>query len=396
MNENLEKKLIGVSALTASILEIKKIRSKASSNQAYLLLGSRCQNSCTFCSQGKFAKSSDSLLSRVTWPKYEIKTVLEKLKEKQNDKIKKICFQVVSYPGYFEDFLQILDLFRAELSIPIGASINVSSMDEIDELFGHNLANLGIAIDASSDSIYKKVKNNKSSFDTNLQLIIKAANSYPSRVTAHIIAGLGETDRDLLNLFSTLLVNRANIALFAFTPVKGTILENYPRISIERYRYIQFVLEYLKKKYLEIDKKYSYSKTDIEKLHLTTGKKDLHIETDVNDLHLETNIKDNYKMDILNVSNSKNNEASSLYDDFSYISFDMNEMIVSFSSSFLNEPDVLSILDDGKYMETCGCNLCNRPYYNDNPDEIDLYNHHQKPGKEIIQYWKNKILSLSY
>ena len=106
MNENLEKKLIGVSALTASVLEIKKIRSKASSNQAYLLLGSRCQNSCTFCSQGKFAKSSDSLLSRVTWPKYEIKTVLEKLKEKQNDKIKKICFQVVSYPGYFEDFFR--------------------------------------------------------------------------------------------------------------------------------------------------------------------------------------------------------------------------------------------------------------------------------------------------
>jgi len=386
MNENLEKKLIGVSALTASVLEIKKIRSKASSNQAYLLLGSRCQNSCTFCSQGKFAKSSDSLLSRVTWPKYEIKTVLEKLKEKQNDKIKKICFQVVSYPGYFEDFLQILDLFRAELSIPIGASINVSSMDDIDELFGHNLVNLGIAIDASSDSIYKKVKNNKKSFNTTLQLIIKAANNYPSKVTAHIIAGLGETDRDLLNLFSTLLVNRANIALFAFTPVKGTILENYPRISIERYRYIQFVLEYLKKKYLLTDKKGNCLEID---------KNDLHLETDVNDLRLKTKIKDSYiEMDILNVSNSKNNEISRLYDDFSYISFDMNEMIVSFSSSFLNEPGVLSILDDGEYMETSGCNLCNRPFYNDNPYDKDLYNHHQKPDKEIIQYWKNKILSL--
>ncbi|NLJ05506.1 MAG: radical SAM protein [Exilispira sp.] len=386
MNENLEKKLIGVSALTASVLEIKKIRSKASSNQAYLLLGSRCQNSCTFCSQGKFAKSSDSLLSRVTWPKYEIKTVLEKLKEKQNDKIKKICFQVVSYPGYFEDFLQILDLFRAELSIPIGASINVSSMDDIDELFGHNLVNLGIAIDASSDSIYKKVKNNKNSFDTTLQLIIKAANNYPSKVTAHIIAGLGETDRDLLNLFSILLANDANIALFAFTPVKGTELENYPRISIERYRYIQFVLEYLKKKYLLTDKKGNCLEID---------KNDLHLETDVNDLHLKTKIKDNYiEMDILNVSNSKNNEISRLYDDFSYISFDMNEMIVSFSSSFLNEPGVLSILDDGEYMETSGCNLCNRPFYNDNPYDKDLYNHHQKPDKEIIQYWKNKILSL--
>lgn len=386
MNENLEKKLIGVSALTASVLEIKKIRSKASSNQAYLLLGSRCQNSCTFCSQGKFAKSSDSLLSRVTWPKYEIKTVLEKLKEKQNDKIKKICFQVVSYPGYFEDFLQILDLFRAELSIPIGASINVSSMDDIDELFGHNLVNLGIAIDASSDSIYKKVKNNKNSFDTTLQLIIKAANNYPSKVTAHIIAGLGETDRDLLNLFSILLSNDANIALFAFTPVKGTELENYPRISIERYRYIQFVLEYLKKKYLLTDKKGNCLEID---------KNDLHLETDVNDLRLKTKIKDSYiEMDILNVSNSKNNEISRLYDDFSYISFDMNEMIVSFSSSFLNEPGVLSILDDGEYMETSGCNLCNRPFYNDNPYDKDLYNHHQKPDKEIIQYWKNKILSL--
>ncbi|HPB48348.1 MAG TPA: hypothetical protein PLX16_07025, partial [Exilispira sp.] len=73
---------------------------------------------------------------------------------------------------------------------------------------------------------------------------------------------------------------------------------------------------------------------------------------------------------------------------------DMNEMIVSFSSSFLNEPGVLSILDDGEYMETSGCNLCNRPFYNDNPYDKDLYNHHQKPDKEIIQYWKNKILSL--
>lgn len=58
-------------------------------------------------------------------------------------------------------------------------------------------------------------------------------------MTTHVIVGLGETDRDVLKLIEEMVDLGACPALFAFTPVLGTRLEEKAPPSLSRYRLIQ-------------------------------------------------------------------------------------------------------------------------------------------------------------
>jgi biotin synthase len=326
---NLE--MIGVSALTASILGLKKIETIAKSEQAYFMIGNKCLNSCSFCSQSRSIKGENSFLSRVSWPIFPLVEVIDSLKN--NNTIKKACFQVVGSYNYFDNFIEILKKFKSSLDIPFGASIDVYSIEQIDILFEKGLLNIGIALDAASNEVYKNTKKKNISFDKMLDLITESAKKYPNKITVHLIIGLGETDFDLINLFNILKKENVNIALFAFTPLKGTQMQFYPKVELERYRYIQFLREIYKKA----------SESDFEKI-----------------VH--------------------------------YINFSENNMIESFSKKILEFPYILEILNSADYMKTSGCPLCNRPYYNDKPLDKDLYNFHFNPPTEIIENWKEKIL----
>ncbi len=324
---------IGVSALTASIIELKKIRTDANSNQAYLMMGTNCNNSCSFCAQSRLTNKESNLLSRVSWPEYPTQIVIDKLNS--NDQIKKICFQVVSTNNYFENFLRIFEEFKSKLRIPIGASINVYNIEQVDYLFNLGLANLGIAIDAASDEIYKKIKKRKNGFNENLNLAIEASKKYPSKIAIHLIIGLGETDTDILNLFQKIAKEDLTIALFSFTPIKGTEMENYPVVPLKRYRFIQFIRQIL------VESKYKIEFNDLLK----------------------------------------------------FINIDDNNMISSFDKRIFEIDFIKNIIQKGEYLKTSGCNLCNRPFYNDKPDSKDLYNFHYNPPKDIILKWENFLMN---
>ncbi|MCK5744094.1 MAG: radical SAM protein, partial [Caldisericia bacterium] len=62
------------------------------------------------------------------------------------------------------------------------------------------------------------------------------------KIATHLIAGLGETDRQLVELSRELMKSNIIVSLFAFTPIKGTRLENSPRPTLDRYRRLQVAL----------------------------------------------------------------------------------------------------------------------------------------------------------
>lgn len=323
-------KMIGVSTLTASILGLKKIKTNAKSEQAYFMVGSKCLNSCSFCSQNRNTKEENSFLSRVSWPIFPLFEVINSLKD--NNFIKKACFQVVGSYNYFDNFIEILKTFKSTLDMHFGASIDVYSIEQIDILFNNGLLNLGIALDAASNEVYKNVKKKDITFDKMLNLIVESAKKYPNRITVHLIIGLGESDYDLIKLFKILKKQNVNIALFAFTPLKGTEMQFYPKVQLNRYRNIQILRELYK----------NLDESDFEKI-------------------------------------------------ISYINFNKDNMIEYFSKEILKVPNFLVLLNTGNYMKTSGCPLCNRPYYNDEPQNKDLYNFHFDPPTEIIEKWKEKF-----
>ncbi len=200
---------------------------------AYLLVDGKCQYNCLYCTHALKSSSSQELLSRVLWIETKLEELLNRLSTKD---FSRICLQVVSYPNYQSDLLDILRLMR-ELGLPISVSVRARTIGEVKEYFELGAERIGIAIDVANEELFKKIRGG--SLKELLNLIEQAAQFFPGCISTHLIVGLGETDRELVELIDRMHRIGVAVGLFAFTPVKGTQLENHPLPSIERYRKIQ-------------------------------------------------------------------------------------------------------------------------------------------------------------
>ncbi len=73
-------------------------------------------------------------------------------------------------------------------------------------------------------------------FKTFNNFLIAASKEFPGKIATHIIVGLGESDEDIVDILLKMKKHGIIVGLFAFTPIKGTKLETYPRPTLERYR----------------------------------------------------------------------------------------------------------------------------------------------------------------
>jgi biotin synthase-related radical SAM superfamily protein len=199
---------------------------------AYFMLDGKCVFDCDFCTHARSAKSDNSYLSRIVWKEVDPVEAARILKDKEN--VKRVCFQVVSYKGYFEDTLKMIELFSFK---PVSVSVRATSIDEVREYFKAGADMVGLSIDVASPELYEKIRGGK--METVLDLLERSSEEFPGKITTHLIVGMGEADEELIKLFEWLAERNITIALFAFTPLKGTKMENHPRPSLERYRKIQ-------------------------------------------------------------------------------------------------------------------------------------------------------------
>ncbi|KLO22663.1 radical SAM protein [Marinitoga sp. 1197] len=231
-----------LSYATAVLLGLKKGKINFEMPTAYLMLGEKCVYNCSFCAQAREAESDKDYLSRIKWPEYDIKEFLSKLKE--NNLFKRLCIQVVNTETYFYDLKDLLNEIN-DIDILKAISFRPKSFEEVESIFNYNIDNLGISLDVANKELFPKIRGG--SFDSLFNILIQSAKKYPGKITTHVIVGLGETDKDLIDLMFEMKKYNILVSLFAFTPIQGTKLENKQPPSIERYRKIQIAREIIEK-----------------------------------------------------------------------------------------------------------------------------------------------------
>ncbi len=198
----------------------------------YILFGDKCINDCAFCTQAKNSAADADKLSRVTWPEFDDKEVHDRMIDACADgKIWRACIQATS-----GNFLEVLD-FVEQLNVPLSISIDADEK-QVDRLIAAGVENVTIAIDAVTEPLYKKIKG-KADFYEKLDTLKNSAAKHPRKIGTHLIAGLGETEQEITGMIKWMYEHGINVALFAFTPVKGTRMQNNPAPDIKYYRKIQ-------------------------------------------------------------------------------------------------------------------------------------------------------------
>ena len=247
--------MIRLSQGTAACLGLKKIRIDAAPTTAYLLHGERCRMSCAFCPQagGKGAKGEPGAkettgtahrLGRVTWSPFSRQELLTRLPRAAPGGLKRICIQGVKSPAGNAELLQFIKEVKVVSTLPLCVSTWVESEADVAQLFEAGVERVSIALDAVNPLAYTRFK--KGSLQRRSDLLLNCARLWPGRMSTHIIVGLMETEEECVTLMEKLLQTGIRVALFAFTPLKGTALVAHPAPQLGTYRRIQaarFLLE---------------------------------------------------------------------------------------------------------------------------------------------------------
>ncbi|MEO2151756.1 MAG: radical SAM protein [Thermococcus sp.] len=229
--------LVRVSYGTAIAMGLIRAKLLAKPTTAYLMTywPGRCKNDCAFCAQARSSRANLDRLSRVTWPAFELEKVIKAL---PNGRFGRICLQTIDYPGMLDDVLALLRAFKP-LNLPVSVSITPVSRETLEEFKGLGVDYVGVGLDVASERLFGEIKPDFE-WDEMWNFAERVVDVLgPGKALIHIIVGLGETDRELVEVFKRAYAIGADVSLFAFTPLKGTGLENLEPPSIERYRKVQ-------------------------------------------------------------------------------------------------------------------------------------------------------------
>lgn len=239
--------MIRVSVGSAIVLNLMRGRLDALPTTAYLLTyrNGKCSANCGFCPQARTSKSRADMLSRVTWPPFPTERVLSGIEDSvKKESIKRICIQALNYPTVPKDILNLVNEIRVCATVPISVSCQPLQPKEMQELMEAGVDRIGIPLDAATKELFNKVKGPLAGgpylWEEQREALKKAVQIFgKDRVSTHLIVGLGETEKEMVETIQWCVNLGVYPGLFAFTPVSGTALENQPQPSLSQYRRLQ-------------------------------------------------------------------------------------------------------------------------------------------------------------
>ncbi len=261
--------MIRISAGTAACMNLKNIKTEVYPTTAYLLLGEGCMMNCSFCSQSRSNFGSLSRLGRVTWPQFSQEDLNKGLKQAEDGKIKRLCLQGVRQGDNQDSLIEKVKEIKKNSTLPLCISAWIKNPHEAEKLFAAGADRISIALDVVNQDAYSRIKGG--SFKERFELLLDCAQRWRGRISTHIIIGLEETEKEAVSLINKLLKEDITIALFAFTPIKGTPLSRVLSPDIRTYRRIQAALFLLKNGYVNFSS-ISFSKGVLTDFGIQTTK----------------------------------------------------------------------------------------------------------------------------
>jgi len=267
---------------TLAALKLIKMKTLAEPTTAYLLQYSQkgCNANCLFCPQSVSNRCSKDLVSRVPWPLIELEKVIEPL-ENQNPFLR-ICIQTVLKRDFQFELIEIVKSIRdSGLEIPISVGTTPIDVPSLEKLKCLGVDHLGIGLDVAVADRFDSLKK-PFSFDSFFRFIDRSVKVFGSgRVYVHLIYGLGEKDVEFVKAMEAIFKKGAAVALFAFTPIRGTRIGALSQPKLESYRLMQIIRFHLSrgydlKKIVEFDNdkvklRKNLEKNLFEKAFITSG-----------------------------------------------------------------------------------------------------------------------------
>lgn len=206
-----------------------------------------CRAACSYCglAHNREADASKTFI-RVKWPTYPLAEILERVRGGSHP-FRRVCVSMITHGRAVEDACAVIRRVRESAGLPVSGLLAPTVMEgksDLQKIRSAGADRVGIAIDAATEGLFDRHRGEGVGgphrwdlFWAYLADSVEVFGLY--NVGVHLIAGLGETEKQLVHAISGAYRIGALTHLFSFFPEEGSLLQNRPQPPLGTYRRIQ-------------------------------------------------------------------------------------------------------------------------------------------------------------
>ena len=243
---------VRVSLGSLAVLGLADLRQQVPPSTLYLLQysDSGCMAGCGFCSQSRRAPPGlRENLSRIRWPVRELGEIIDALR--RGASFSRICLQSILKAGFLDELICMTRVLSSATRIPVSVASTPVGRAALRVLRDAGAERLGVGLDIATPRLIRVI-GKPYPWSVYIDFIKWGVEIFGAgMVHVHLVAGLGEEPREMLEAMKLIYRLGARVALFRYTPLPG--LPRYPGVGLRLYRFYQVARMLLEKGYEPLD-----------------------------------------------------------------------------------------------------------------------------------------------
>jgi len=219
-----------------------------------------CRANCAYCGLARHREEArdyaDRNFIRVDWPTARYDDVIARVQAgADKGQFQRMCISMITHPNSNADTFVLLEKWlRAVPQVPVSILSNPTTLERDDlvrmQRMGADI--FTVALDAVTPEIFERTRgkgvDSPHKFEHYWRAIEWAAEVFgPEKFGAHLIGGLGETEREILEVAQKIRDLGGHNHMFAFYPEHGSLMEDWPPVDRGQWRRVQlarFIIDY--------------------------------------------------------------------------------------------------------------------------------------------------------
>ncbi len=211
-----------------------------------------CRANCAYCGLARHREESRDYAERnfirVDWPAVRFAEIVSRVRAGEDrGRFQRMCISMITHPDSNADTFTLLEQWVREVPrVPVSILSNPTTLTKDDLV---RLRHLGadiftVALDAVTPEIFERTRgkgvDSPHRYAHYWRAIEWAAEVFGAeKFGAHLICGMGETERELLEVAQRVRDLGGHNHLFAFFPERGSLMEDWPPVDRAAWRRAQ-------------------------------------------------------------------------------------------------------------------------------------------------------------
>lgn len=212
-----------------------------------LTYDSGCGGNCAYCglSLKRIGSYNEKSFIRVGWPSFQLNDIIQGINNNIN-KVDRICISMVTNGRATKDTIHLTQIFRENFNLPVSLLIapTVLKKEDLIKFKEAGAERIGISVDAATPALFSYLRgegvNGPHRWNRYWKCFEDALEVFGERMVGiHLIVGLGETEKEMIETIQKVYNMGGTTHLFSFYPEVNSKLEEKFPPPIGQYRRIQ-------------------------------------------------------------------------------------------------------------------------------------------------------------